>query len=101
MYNSSGPSSPAPWDLGPRQHLFGDNSALNMFNQANRLHLFFPSSIFSKIMNTVFDILNSAATRPDCIYSTRLRRVAGHVEDGQGGGGRKGGMEGVGGGRGG
>ena len=27
------PSSPTFWDLGPRQYLFGDNSALKTFNQ--------------------------------------------------------------------
>ena len=26
-------SSPASWDLGPRQHLFGGNSALDKTNQ--------------------------------------------------------------------
>ena len=25
--------SPTSWDLGPRQYLFGDSSALNRFNQ--------------------------------------------------------------------
>ena len=35
----------------------------------------------------VFNVHRTAATRLDCIYSTRLQRVAGHVEDGQGEGG--------------
>ena len=28
---------PTSWDLGPHQYLFGDNSALNKFNQAREL----------------------------------------------------------------
>ena len=31
--------SPSSWDLGPRQCLFGDNSALNKFNQLTSGHL--------------------------------------------------------------
>ena len=31
------PSPPTSWDLGPRQYLFGDNSALDKFNQTKRL----------------------------------------------------------------
>ena len=46
MYNHSGGDnvalgtvslSPTSWDLGPRQYLFEDTSALNMFNQSTSL----------------------------------------------------------------